>query len=92
MRVRLGLMSLMIVAAACGGGDGAPDNDVSPTTQSTTTAAPTTEPGDAGTTRAPAGSVAGPPAPDFTTMLADGSEFNLASHGRPVYLVFWAEW
>ena len=36
---------------------------------------------------------AGGAAPDFTTTLADGSTFTLsAARGRPVLLLFWAEW
>lgn len=34
----------------------------------------------------------GPPAPDFTMTLNDGSEFTLSAEQKPVYLVFWAEW
>lgn len=31
-------------------------------------------------------------APDFTLALADGRSYTLSEEGRPVYLVFWAEW
>jgi thiol-disulfide isomerase/thioredoxin len=33
-----------------------------------------------------------PLAPDFTFELADGTTFTLSEAGKPVYLVFWAEW
>ncbi len=36
--------------------------------------------------------VDGPPAPDFTMTLNDGSEFTLSAEQKPVYIVFWAEW
>jgi len=36
--------------------------------------------------------IEGPPAPDFTMTLDDGSEFTLSAEQKPVYLVFWAEW
>ena len=36
--------------------------------------------------------VDGPPAPDFTMTLNDGSTFTLSEEQKPVYLVFWAEW
>lgn len=34
----------------------------------------------------------GPPAPDFSLQLSDGSTFLLSEESRPVYMVFWAEW
>ena len=89
MRFRLLVVSLMLIAAACGGSD---------------TAAPTTAPGSnetpdntqaAGTDSTVASEAPrteGPAAPDFTTILADGSTFSLGEHDKPVYLIFWAEW
>lgn len=43
-------------------------------------------------TVAPQPAFDGPPAPDFSMTLADGTEFVLSAETRPVYLVFWAEW
>jgi hypothetical protein len=36
--------------------------------------------------------VDGPPAPDFSLALADGTDFTLSAEQKPVYMVFWAEW
>ena len=33
-----------------------------------------------------------PKAPDFTLFLEPSGEFVLSEAGKPVYLVFWAEW
>ena len=103
MRFRFVLLGLMLLVAACGGtatsttqaaGDTEPTaapvvtsapGETTATTDST--ASPSTESPDPTTQQA-----TGPPAPEFTTTLSDGSQFELASHDRPVYLVFWAEW
>jgi len=103
MRIRLLSVSLLLLAAACGGTDAtgssapaatvapsapqntdAPDSTSAPdsTENPSATAAPTTE----------ARRAEGPAAPSFVTTLADGSQFNMGEHDKPVYLVFWAEW
>ncbi len=103
MRIRLLVLSLLLLAAACGGTDttgssspaatvgssgpqttASPDSTSSPdsTENPSATGAPTTE----------ALRVEGPAAPNFVTTLSDGSQFNMAEHDKPVYLVFWAEW
>ena len=108
MRTRLFAAVLMLLAASCGGTDqtqatSAPTEDATEapaTTQgSGATAAPgtTTGSGEApGETTAAPGTEAprteGPAAPGFTTILSDGTTFDLADHGKPVYMVFWAEW
>jgi hypothetical protein len=33
-----------------------------------------------------------PVAPDFTLELGDGGNYTLSEGGKPVYLIFWAEW
>lgn len=43
------------------------------------------------TAKEPSG-VDGPPAPDFTLALADGSSYQLSADDKPVYMIFWAEW
>ncbi len=91
-------LALALVAAACGGTAVVPvpsttvasvpegAGSVVPTSpEVTVTPTATTAP----TTRS---TVDGPPAPDFTLRLADGTEFVLSRETRPVYLVFWAEW
>lgn len=104
MRLRQLAVSLLLIAAACGGA-GTPDTVATSTTGGDSAAqlstespdfneapdptqAPDTESGSA----VPAPSSDGSVAPDFTTVLADGSAFNLGEHDKPVYLVFWAEW
>lgn len=103
MRFRSLVVSLMLVATACGG-SGA--DNAAPTTAPAGSAGPssTEAPGSneaPGTTQAAATDstaatepprTEGPEAPDFTTILADGSTFSLSEHDKPVYLVFWAEW
>jgi len=101
MRTRLIAMSLMLLAAACGG---TADSNVAAAPQ--TTAAPedtvvvaateapdsTQAPGSVSTAVTEAPRTEGPSAPGFVTTLADGSKFSLVEHDRPVYLIFWAEW
>jgi len=101
MRLRPLVVSLLLIAAACGGTSAVESNAASapqgqPTTESpgatepsTATVAPPSN-GNTVTTDGPRND--GTPAPDFTTILADGSSFSLAEHDKPVYLVFWAEW
>jgi hypothetical protein len=96
MRIRLTAISLMLLAAACGGGDLATQTQApAPTVSDGSATQPTAGSPGSTVTLAPTATAApaeGPIAPDFTTILSDGTEFNLASHDRPVYLVFWAEW
>lgn len=79
----------MLLLSACSSGAGVATTSV-PAVE-TTVDAPTTTVADATTT------TAGPAhgreyAPDFTLDLANGTTFTLSEAGRPVYLVFWAEW
>jgi hypothetical protein len=64
--------------AACGGGNGDGATATVPGTGETTTIAP--------------GGDDRPLAPDFTLTLQPEGEFVLSEAGKPVYLVFWAEW
>ena len=83
-------MALALVLAACTSG-------VQESVGTTTTEPPITT-----TSQAPdaSTSTSRPPspghdrelAPDFTLELADGGSFTLSEAGKPVYLVFWAEW
>lgn len=97
------MAALAVVAASCSNGTDA----TSPSEEApSTTAVAQSEPGVSTTattvpdstlpeseapqdTTAP---VSGPPAPDFTITLDDGTEFTLSEEQKPVYLVFWAEW
>ncbi len=102
MRFRSFVVVLVLIAAACGGGSAvttvtsapsAPAGSVTEAPDSTeapgATEAPDTT---AGTVETEAPRTDGTPAPDFTTILADGSTFSLGEHDKPLYLVFWAEW
>ena len=86
MRIRFLALSLMLLAAACGGTDAA-----STTAAATDAPASTAQPGGTPTTAAPV-AAEGPIAPNFVTVLSDGSQFDFGAHDKPVYLVFWAEW
>lgn len=106
MRIRLLAISLMLLAAACGGTDAAPTTIGGPsaTTGTTgaetgtagteTTSAPdsTEDPDSTAATTTEALQAEGPVAPGFVTVLSDGSQFDMGAHDRPIYLVFWAEW
>ena len=105
MRIRLLVLSLTLLAAACGGTDAVPATTSAPAVTSTTagseTAAPATETTaapdstenpDTTTTTTEALRAEAPVAPAFVTTLSDGSQFDMSAHDRPVYLVFWAEW
>jgi ABC-type glycerol-3-phosphate transport system substrate-binding protein len=104
MRIRLLIVALMMFVAACGGTDAAVSSTGAPTTTSgagtsgteapVSTSAPdaTENPDTTVTTTTEALRAEGPAAPDFVTVLSDGSQFSLAEHDGPVYLVFWAEW
>jgi len=94
-----------VIAAACSSGaavtQSVPGTTSTPATTVTTTAPATTVAGvddavapDPPTTSTTATTIAvdGPAAPDFTLVLADGTEFSLSAEQKPVYLVFWAEW
>jgi hypothetical protein len=89
MRTRALLISIALLAAACGGTSttSTAPSGTEPPAASETTVAPA-----AGSDTTGAAEPEGPAAPNFSTILADGSDFVLADHGRPVYLVFWAEW
>ena len=91
----------MLLAAACGGTDAVPattavsaPSATSGTIGSESTSAPdsTENPASTITTTSEALRTEGPVAPSFVTTLSDGSQFDMAAHDRPVYLVFWAEW
>jgi hypothetical protein len=105
MRIRLLAIVFMLLAAACGGagaetteelpGDTAgssettaPSNSPDTTGAPDSTEGPTTTPGSA--TEAPPPE--GPVAPAFVTTLADGTQFSLSDHEKPIYMIFWAEW
>ncbi|MCH7844724.1 MAG: hypothetical protein IH850_02720 [Acidobacteria bacterium] len=95
------LAVVAVTAAACGGGQITEDSfDTVPpsSTSSSTSEVPqvsdvpgTTGPTTTAATTAPV-VVEGPPAPDFSLALADGTEFTLSAEQKPVYMVFWAEW
>jgi len=98
MRYRVLAVSLMLVAAACGGSGATVATTGTPSTTSASTGPATTSaPGSTenpGTTTATTQALRaeGLVAPSFVTTLSDGSQFNMGEHDRPVYLVFWAEW
>jgi len=83
MRTALLAAAFVLLAAACGGGgQSAPSSGDTPADTAAVAA----------TTPSESSSPDGPIAPDFTTLLSDGSEFSLAAQDKPVYMVFWAEW
>lgn len=100
MRTRLIATVLMLLAASCGGTDqsqatSAPTQAPTTSQEPGATAAPDTTAGGGETTAAPgteAPRTEGPVAPGFSTVLSDGTTFDLADHGKPIYMVFWAEW
>lgn len=80
----------MLLVTACGGGASettSPDTTAPDTTAGSVAATSTTT-----STTTPAPGHDRELAPDFTLALADGTSFTLSEAGRPVYLVFWAEW
>ncbi len=80
---------MLLLLSACTAGGAATTTSV--TVLETTVDAPTTTVAEATTTTA--GQTHDREyAPDFTLDLADGTTFTLSEAGRPVYLVFWAEW
>ena len=102
-RIGLPLLVFALGAASCSGTEASSDTIVSTTategqvttstmeaetngSETSTTAAATA------TTAATPPTVDGPPAPDFTLALADGTDFVLSEEQKPVYMVFWAEW
>jgi len=101
MRFLPALAVVAVTAAACGGGqitENSFDTDLPSSTSTSTTELPrvsdtpgTTGPTTTAATTAPV-VVDGPPAPDFSLALADGTEFTLSAEQKPVYMVFWAEW
>lgn len=85
---RAALVVLVLVIAACGDGS-TPIGEQPHATTSTVV--------DSGSTRGSSTSAVAPQddrpvAPDFTLSLESGGEFVLSEAGKPVYLVFWAEW
>ncbi len=90
------LAPLVLVVVACGGtADTASPTTAAPTT--TVIASTTVAPGATTTTSAATTTTVrvrpeGDQAPDFTVQLGEGGTFTLSEHGRPVYLLFWAEW
>ena len=101
LRFLPGLAVVAVTATACGSGQitqGTFDTVQPSSTSSSTTEVPqvsdvpgTTGPTSTAATTAPV-VVDGPPAPDFSLALADGTEFILSAEQKPVYMVFWAEW
>ena len=100
-RIQIVAMACALLVAACGGAGG--DGDSAPattlpaetapsSTEAATTSTPSTTAATTDNSSNPGPSIEGPPAPDFTTILADGSEFTLSAQEKPVYLIFWAEW
>ncbi len=95
------LAVVAVTATACGSGqitENTFDTVPPSSTSSSTTEVPqvsdipgTTGPTSTAATTAPV-VVDGPPAPDFSLALADGTEFTLSAEHKPVYMVFWAEW
>ena len=79
------LLAFALFAAACGGGT--IDVAESPTTQAS---AGTEAPG--GEAPANGGADDRDDAPDFTLSLQPEGEYTLSEAGKPVYMVFWAEW
>lgn len=100
MRIRLVATILMLLAAACGGTDSvqetaAPTQAPATSQEPGNTSGPDNTAGPGVTTSGPETApppAEGPLAPDFSTILSDGTTFDLADHDQPVYLVFWAEW
>ncbi len=103
MRTRLLAISLLLLAAACGGtdttGSSAPAATVASSAPQTagspdSTSAPdsTENPSATAAPTTEALRAEGPAAPSFVTTLSDGSQFDMGAHDKPVYLVFWAEW
>ena len=97
------IAALAVVAASCSSGtdETTPAAEVSSTTtaaqsepdvSTTATSVPDTTLPDSEAPPETAAPVDGPPAPDFTMTLDDGSKFTLSEEAKPVYLVFWAEW
>lgn len=95
------LAVVAVTATACGSGqitedtfDTVPPSSTSPSTTEVPQVSDvpgTTGPTSTAATTAPV-VVDGPPAPDFSLALADGTEFTLSAEQKPVYMVFWAEW
>ena len=97
MRIRLLATSLLLLAAACGGTDAAPGSPATTEAPATTAAGSASTSAPSATTdptasEGPQSVTDGPAAPALSTVLADGTEFSLASEAKPVYLIFWAEW
>lgn len=89
------LVALAVLLAACaspgvqgGVATTAPQTSTSPSTSAPASSAPTTAPD----RPAPQPDHERELAPDFELLLADGDTFTLSEAGRPVYLIFWAEW
>ena len=79
----LALAAFMAVLIACGGGTSTPTvADVPATTADQD--APSTPPADGDDERELA--------PNFALTLEPEGEFVLSEAGKPVYLIFWAEW
>lgn len=101
-RIGLPLLLLALVAASCSATEESSATAESTTTEgsvATTTTIPAETDRSVTSTTVPATGdteppvvVDGPPAPDFTLALADGTEFVLSEEQKPVYMVFWAEW
>lgn len=87
-RMRGAIVAVLLVSACTAGG--APTTTSVPSADTTVTSPSTSVPGTSTTVAAPDHDRE--LAPDFTLALADGTTFTLSDAGRPVYLVFWAEW
>ena len=77
LRIQVALVALAAVLVSCGGGSSSPAEVPGTSTQSSGSESPET---------------AFPIAPDFTLTLQPEGEFTLSEAGKPVYMVFWAEW
>jgi hypothetical protein len=102
-RIGLPLLVFALGAASCSGTEASSETIVSTTTTegrvtTSTMEAETSDPetsttaATTATTEAAPPALDGPPAPDFTLALADGTDFVLSEEQKPVYMVFWAEW
>jgi thiol-disulfide isomerase/thioredoxin len=82
------LLATAMMVTACAGGAGQATSTTGDAFIPTTTIITTTTTEAAQTSTTPQRELA----PDFTLALGEGGSYRLSEAGRPVYLVFWAEW
>jgi hypothetical protein len=82
LRFHLAVLAFAAVLVSCGGGAASPDVASDAETTTTEASAQTT----------PDVEDLLPVAPDFTLTLQPEGEFTLSEAGKPVYMIFWAEW